>query len=288
VLASTGDDTAVGHPNEFQFEGGRDGVLLIHGLTGTPQEMRIVGKGLNRAGFTVVGVQLAGHCGSEDDLVATTWEDWYASVEAAAEELRGRVDRVFVAGLSMGAVLALRLAAVRPSWIAGVGVFGATFHYDGWSIGWVGRLAFLMPLAKRLGIGRHRSFIEQPPYGIRDERLRAQISAAMFSGDSAAAGLPGNPWHALAEMVELSRDVRRRLPDVVAPCFVAHAAEDDIASVANADLVARRVRGPIEMLLLSDSYHMITIDRERRMLIERTADFFSRIARDARPARMAA
>jgi carboxylesterase len=278
----------VNHSAEFQFEGGRDGVLLIHGLTGTPTEMRMVGKGLNRAGFTVVGVRLAGHCGSEDDLLATTWEDWYASVEAAAEELRGRVDRVFVAGLSMGALLALRLAAVRPGWIDGVGVYGATFRYDGWSIGWTGRLSFLLPIFKRLGIGRERSFIEQPPYGIRDERLRAQVSAAMFSGDSEAAGLPGNPWHALAEMVKLSREVRRRLPDVVAPCFIAHAADDDVASVANADLVARRVRGPIEMLLLADSYHMITIDRERRTLIERTADFFGRIARDARPVRMAA
>lgn len=274
---------------EFQFEGGRDGVLLIHGLTGTPTEMRILGKGLNRAGFTVVGVRLAGHCGTEDDLLATTWQDWYASVEAAAEQLRGKVDRLFVAGLSMGAILALRLAAVRPEWVDGVGVFGATFRYDGWSIPWTGRhLSFVLPIFKRLGIGRTRSFIEQPPYGIRDERLRAQISAAMFSGDSEAAGLPGNPWHALAEMVWLARDVRKRLPDVVAPCFIAHAADDDVASTANADMVARRVRGPVEMLLLADSYHMITIDRERRTLIERSADFFTRIARDARPARMAA
>jgi carboxylesterase len=178
---------------------------------------------------------------------------------------------------------------VRPEWVDGVGVFGATFRYDGWSIPWTGRhLSFVLPIFKRLGIGRTRSFIEQPPYGIRDERLRAQISAAMFSGDSEAAGLPGNPWHALAEMVWLARDVRKRLPDVVAPCFIAHAADDDVASTANADMVARRVRGPVEMLLLADSYHMITIDRERRTLIERSADFFTRIARDARPARMAA
>jgi carboxylesterase len=279
----------VSEPTEFHFEGGRDGVLLIHGLTGTPTEMRMVGKGLNRAGFTVVGVRLAGHCGSEEDLLATTWQDWYASVEAAAEQLRGKVDRLFVAGLSMGAVLALRLAAVRPAWVDGVGVFGATFRHDGWSIPWVGRhFSFLLPVFKRLGIGHKRSFMEQPPYGIRDERLRAQVSASMLAGDSEAAGLPGNPWHALAEMWWLARDVRRRLPDVVAPCFIAHAADDDVASTANADLVARRVRGPVEMLLLADSYHMITIDRERRTLIERSADFFSRVARDTRPPRMAA
>ncbi|MBB3225784.1 carboxylesterase [Luteibacter sp. Sphag1AF] len=273
---------------EFIFEGDRNGVLLIHGLTGTPTEMRLVGKGLNRAGFTVVGMQLAGHCGTEDDLLATTWEDWYASVEAAAEELRGRVDHLFVAGLSMGAVLALRLAARRPEWVDGVGVFGATFRYDGWSIPWTGKFSFLLPWFKRFGIGRKRSFIEQPPYGIRDERLRAQVSSAMFAGDSAAAGLPGNPWHALAEMYALAKDVRRSLAQVTAPCLIAHAVEDDVASVSNAQMVEAGVSGPVEMLLLGDSYHMITIDRERRTLIDRSADFFQRIVNGARPTRVAA
>ena len=263
---------------EFHFEGGRSGVLLIHGLTGTPTEMRLVGKGLNRAGFTVHGMQLAGHCGDQDDLLATTWQDWYASVEDAARTMREHVDQVFVAGLSMGALLALKLAAERPEWIAGVGVYGATFRYDGWSIPWTGKLSFLLPMFKLLGIGRQRSFIEQPPYGIRDERLRAQVSAAMFGGDSTVAGLPGNPWHSLAELYELARDVRRSLPRVTAPCLVAHATEDDVASLGNARLVQRNVTGPVEMLLLDDSYHMITIDRERRTLIERTADFFGRIA----------
>ncbi|HEV7779524.1 MAG TPA: alpha/beta fold hydrolase [Luteibacter sp.] len=269
---------------EFHFEGGRSGVLLIHGLTGTPTEMRLVGKGLNRAGFTVHGMQLAGHCGNQDDLLATTWQDWYASVEEAARKMREHVDQVFVAGLSMGALLALKLAAERPEWIAGVGVYGATFRYDGWSIPWTGKLSFLLPMFKLLGIGKQRSFIEQPPYGIRDERLRAQVSAAMFDGDSAAAGLPGNPWHSLAELYELARDVRRSLPRVTAPCLVAHATEDDVASLGNARLVQRNVTGPVEMLLLDNSYHMITIDRERRTLIERTADFFGRIADPLRAA----
>ena len=208
---------------DFFFPGGRSGILLIHGLTGTPMEMRLLGKGLNRAGFTVHGMQLAGHCGSTEDLLATGWHDWYASVEQAADSLLGKVDHLFVGGLSMGALLALKLAAERPRQISGVGVYGATFRYDGWSIPWLARLSFMLPLLKKFGIGRHRSFMEQPPYGIRDERLRAQISSAMLSGDSAAAGLPGNPWYALAELHELATSVRRELPRVVAPCLVAHA-----------------------------------------------------------------
>ncbi|WP_158885767.1 alpha/beta fold hydrolase [Rhodanobacter sp. L36] len=263
---------------DFFLEGGRSGVLLIHGLTGTPMEMRLLGKGLNKAGFTVHGMQLAGHCGDADDLIATGWRDWYASVEHAADELRGKVDRLFVGGLSMGALLALKLAADRPQLIAGVGVYGATFRYDGWSIPWKAHFSFILPLLKKLGIGRHRMFMEEPPYGIRDERLRAQISAAMLGGDSAAAGLPGNPWFALAEMLQLSADVRRSLSKVTAPCLVAHASEDDVASIRNAELVVRKVSAPSELLLLHDSYHMITIDKDRRKLIEHSAAFFHRIA----------
>ncbi|HEY8683269.1 MAG TPA: alpha/beta fold hydrolase [Rhodanobacter sp.] len=263
---------------DFFFEGGRSGVLLIHGLTGTPMEMRLLGKGLNRAGFSVHGMQLAGHCGNVEDLLATGWRDWYASVEQAADAMRGKVDHLFVGGLSMGALLALKLAADRPHQVAGVGVYGATFRYDGWSIPWLARLSFMLPLLKKLGIGRNRSFMEQPPYGIRDERLRAQISTAMLSGDSVAAGLPGNPWYSLAEMYDLAAEVRGQLPQVTAPCLVAHASEDDVASLKNAELVMREVSAPAELLLLKDSYHMITIDRERRTLIERSAAFFDAIA----------
>jgi carboxylesterase len=267
----------VSESHAFFLPGGPQGVLLIHGLTGTPAEMRILGKGLNQAGFTVQGVQLPGHCGTVEDLLQTRWQQWYQAVEDAAAELRGKVDHLFAGGLSMGAVLALALAARRPEWIEGVGVYGATFRYDGWNIPAVGRLSFLLPWMKRLNIGRDRMFMEEPPYGLRDEALRARVSTAMLSGDSAAAGLPGNPWHALAEMYALNRWTRRHLHQVTAPCLVMHAREDDVASIGNADLVLSRVSGPTELVVLEDSYHMITIDRERREVIRRSAQFFAAI-----------
>jgi carboxylesterase len=138
-------------------DGVRRGVLLIHGLTGTPAEMLLLGKRLHSAGFTVHAVQLAGHCGDEADLLATGWRDWYASVERAAIELRAQVDHLFVAGLSMGALLALLLAARRPELVDGVGVLGATFRYDGWNMPAIARLSFLLPLVKRLGLAMSAS-----------------------------------------------------------------------------------------------------------------------------------
>ena len=271
-------------PHEFLLRGegeaGRTGVLLVHGLTGTPNEMRLLARGLNRAGFTVYAVQLAGHCGSMEDLVATRWQDWFASVEAGAGRLAPLVDRLVVGGLSMGAVLSLALAEERPELVCGVAALSVIFRQDGWSMPFYTRPgSAVLPLLRALGIGRGRVFMEQPPYGIKDEALRRQVVGQMQSGDSAAAGLPGNPWWSIIEMQALSRRVLARLSSVRAPCLVVHAREDDIATVENARAIVRGVtRAPVELLLLDDSYHMVTVDRERRTVIRRTVAFVQGLA----------
>lgn len=267
---------------EFLLEGGSSGVLLIHGLTGTPSEMRFVGKGLQRAGFTVYAPQLAGHCGQPDDLLTTGWRDWYRSVDEALDRLRARVDRVYVAGLSMGALLALELAVHRPRDVAGVALYGTTFFYDGWAVPAVARLAFLLPVACALGIGRRQVSMEAFPYGIKDAVIRERIVGRMLGGDSAAAGLAGNPWPSLAQFELLARRVRRNLRRMRAPCIAFHAAQDDVASVRNVEVVRRLAAAPVETVLLHESYHMITVDRERDVVVERTARFFAAQAqRDA-------
>jgi len=263
--------------SELPVPSNASGVLLIHGLTGTPNEMRFVAKGLRREGFTVDCVQLAGHCGTEDDLIKTGWRDWFGSVEAAAEKLGREVDHLFVAGLSMGSVLALKYAIEHPGKVSGLGLYGTTFVYDGWGIPPIGKLSFLLPIFDRLHIGHHKSFIETFPYGLKNERLRRSVSEKMFSGDSAAAGLAGNPWPSLAEFYRLSGDVQKNLHKVRAPSLVMHAREDDVASLRNAQLIERKISGPVETVVLTDSYHMITVDQEKATVVARSADFFRRV-----------
>ena len=266
----------------FFFKGGRAGVLLIHGLTGTPAEMQILGKGMHKAGFTVYGMQLAGHCGDEDDLLATNWHDWYDSVNRAADRLLQHVDTLFVGGLSMGAVLSLKLAADRPDDVKGVGVYGPTFSYDGWSIPrYIQKSVFLLKWFKTFGIFRKSVFIERPPYGLKDERIRKTVSESMLSGDSTKGGLAGNPLGSLAEMQELAKVTKAQLPMVKAPCLIMHSNDDDIANMeTNSGLVARSVSGPVKMIPLENSYHMITIDRDRKTVINESVAFFSALCPD--------
>ncbi|KQN54292.1 MULTISPECIES: carboxylesterase [unclassified Erwinia] len=261
--------------HDYWLPGGPVGVLLVHGLTGTPQEMRGVARAFNQAGYTVYVPQLAGHCGTPEDLVNSGWRDWYQSVITGAEALSARVDRLFIGGLSMGAVLALNYAADYPQRVSGVLVYSITLRYDGWSIPVLSRLAsrWLLPFTGWLRLGRKRIFYETPPYGIRNEVLRRKIAAKMFSGDSVAAGLPGNPWPALNEMSRLSRHLRRHLYRVTSPCLILHAAEDDISHRRNAEWVRDRVSGPAELVLLANSYHMITIDNDRSEVFRRSTDF---------------
>ena len=225
----------------YFHEGSRTGFLLIHGLTGTPIELRYISNGLSRAGFTVSVPQLAGHCGTLEDLKPTRWQDWYASVEAAHAELKKHCDIIIVGGLSMGAVLALKLAADHPDDVHGLTLFAPTFRFDGWSIPWYGRF---FDLVNDNWSADKFLFSETEPYGIKNVRFREFVMNAINSDDSSEAGLPGTPGRSLMQLRYLTKVVRRELPTIRQHALVLHPREDDRASLGNAELLQRNPRRP--------------------------------------------
>lgn len=258
----------------FRLEGSRIGVLLIHGLGGTPNELALVAKGLNRAGYTVSCCQLAGHCGSEDDLLATNWKDWADSVDAAFEALKTDCEQVYVGGLSMGAILSIELASRKHDALAGLLLYAPTLTYDGWSIPWY---AFFLKFAMMTPVGKYYRFVEREPYGIKDKRLRARIVAAMNSGNSAEAGILGTPAQSVQELWRLVEVVKRRLNFIETPALILHARDDDVSSLKNAEIIARALRGPAEICVLEDSYHLVTMDRQRDVVIDRSRQFIEAV-----------
>lgn len=264
--------------HSFLLQGNRTGILLIHGLTGTPNEMRGLARRFHQQGYTVMALQLAGHCGTVKDLVNTTWHDWYQNVCDAAEQLKQHVDGLFVAGLSMGALLALNYAVEHP--ILGVISYSPTFKYDGWSIPLWSKLAapWLLPLGYHLNLFRNTTFDEAEPFGIYNEKLRQRIVHSMQHGDSSEAGLPGNPWHSLYQLQCLSKTLRKRLSRITSPCLLMHAYDDDVAHRKNSQLIYDHVQGPKKLVWLKKSYHMITIDNDREQVVTDTLVFIAQYA----------
>jgi carboxylesterase len=253
-------------------------VLLLHGLTGAPADMQTITRHLKQNGYRVLAPMLPGHGVSEADLLKTTWRDWLAGAEADLLRLTDNGERAFVGGLSMGAILALALAIRHPERVAGIVCFAPTLRYDGWVIprgSWLIRLGSHVPL-----INRYR-FHERPPYGIKDERLRAKMSELLASGAVTEAGLPSMPARSLAQNLSLIRWTKRHLNQVTAPLMIVHSTHDDITHIRNADKLAAAVRGPVEKLYLEDSYHLVTLDRERNKVAKATLAFLDALCSDA-------
>ncbi|HJZ85063.1 MAG TPA: alpha/beta fold hydrolase [Polyangia bacterium] len=239
----------------FELRGDRRGVLLLHGFTGTPFEVRSLGEALHaRLGVTVSGPLLAGHGGSARALAATGWRDWEASALSALVELRARCDGVVVAGLSMGGLLALRLALVRQKDVAALALLSVPL----WLPGWTGTAVRALD---RMGLR-----VTVPKLGGSDVRDRA----ARRSNPSGR----GFPVRALAELLDLQEQVRRDLPAVQKPTLIVHAEHDHTAPPACARALASRLGGRhVRLLWLPRSYHLTPIDVERDQVAREVGDF---------------
>jgi carboxylesterase len=261
----------------IRVSGDRLGFLLIHGLGGTPLELRYVAHGLASAGHTVHVPQLSGHCGTVKELRATGWLDWYASVEAEHDRLKSAgCDAVVVGGLSVGSILALHLAAMRPHTVSGLALYAPSLWLDGWGVPWH---AALFKLVTMKWFADFFPFAERHPWGVKDERLRALIERAIKSGDSSRAGVAALPGCLMLELRWLVQCVKQEIAYIRQPTLILHPREDDRASLRNLSYLQASLGGLIETVVLDDSYHLVTLDRQRQIVVARTLEFGARLRR---------
>ena len=259
------------------------GVMLVHGLTGAPGEMKYLARKLNRAGFAVSAPLLAGHGHDAPTLLRTTWRDWLDSLSESADRLASEVDTMSVAGICVGGALGLMLATERGGFDAAA-VYSMTFTYDGWNMkSWYSFSArCLQHVAHWPGL-RALSFAEPYPFGLKDEKLREAV--AKPESNLIEGALDRLPMGSLYEMYKLGRHVERVGQSIQVPTLILHAREDDMSDPRNAYRLRAALGGPVRLELLEDSYHMIHVDRERDRVAALTADFFeNRHSVVARPA----
>ena len=254
--------------------GGRRGVLLVHSLGGSPIELKFVAHALGQCGYTVYCPLLPGLAGGTDVSGLSSWRDWYAALEQAHDEMAQHCDTMIVGGVSAGTMLALRLAALRPERIQGLLLYSPTIWPNGWAIPWY---FSLFRLVKHRWAARLFHFQARNPHGIKDERLRTFILESLQAGNDAIEDMFGRGGSLVLEFRRLVRSVKPLLGQIKQHALIFHPRHDDQSDLSNAITLQRKLAGLVEVCVLNDCYHMVTLDQQRPIVIERSKEFALRL-----------
>lgn len=231
----------------YHHQAGEVGVLLCHGFTGTPQSLRPWAEHLAGHGVSVSLPRQPGHGTTWQEMNHTRWEDWYAEVDKAFKNLQGRCAEVFVAGLSMGGCLALRLAEVYGEAIRGVIVVNPSITND-------------VPLLRLAPVLKW--FIASVP-GVAGDVKKPGVTELAYAR---------TPVKAAASLPELWSLVQADLGRVVQPLLVFHSTEDHVVKPKSVAIIRQKVpQATIEEL--TDSYHVATLDNDADRIFAGSLDF---------------
>jgi carboxylesterase len=240
----------------YFFEGSDTGCLLLHGFTGTPQNVRPLADYLARRGFTVSAPRIAGHGTSVADLDATGPDDWLGTAEKALADLRKSCRQIVVAGISLGGTYALELAR-RHRDLAGIVVMAAPI--------------LDMPALDEVLRDPNRPKAVTAPWA----------TVGVLTTEIASGGITymEMPLGALERGLGLVRRVREGLADVKCPTLLIYGDRDVIVDKANGPYAMEHLGASDKRLLaLADSAHEVTLDYDRERIMVEVYDFVSRVA----------
>jgi carboxylesterase len=240
------------------------GCLLIHGLTSTPAAMLPLKEFLISKDFKVSTPLLPGHGGTAEEASKFSWQDWYATVHQAFEELRRDADKVYFAGISLGALLGLKLAID-----------------EGWGI----RALALLSLPLKLPFGTRL-----PLAIVRHTPLKWIMKAVPHHFDDSVAKPEGRKSYktlasprisldAVNQVMLLQKEVRAGLPKISNPILMLFGMRDITAPPYNAKLLQKKISSDVvETEFYARSRHLLTLDWDADAVADRTASFFERFS----------
>lgn len=237
-------------PVDILLPGTREtAVLLLHGLTGTPEELCTLGEALAADGYTVHAPLLPGRGTRPEDMDGLSWEDWMRAALDAFDALARGHRRVVVGGLSAGGTMALDLALRRD-------------------------VAALLLYSAPLSVAKRGAYLA--PYVWRVIRRWPSPRSDMVEPNELLRSYDPAPVRAMSELLAGIGRVRPHLGLIRAPALVAHSLRDTLVPLSSAREIAARLGGPVETLFLEASGHAITADAQRLEVAETTRSFLRR------------
>ena len=267
----------------------RIGVLLIHGLTGTPTEMSRLERALKKKGFQVEVPLLAGHGSSTAELLKSRWEDWVESSRTALHTLEANCEQIYCSGMCMGALICMLLASqsekikgiVLMSPDAGIPAKGASL------------LSSLLPIGLMLPrfLQNRIYWVEKPPYGVRDQTIQDEITYSIQQSQKRESDSFGTFRTYLAsfkETAELRKESFKVAPHLKAASLVLQSSEDTLMDPRNADVVFNLLGSTKKNIVyLTGCDHVMTVDLKHKEVSEFTIQFIEGTASELPPKSLA-
>ncbi|PWA13243.1 carboxylesterase [Pueribacillus theae] len=235
-------------PKPFTYRGGSRAVLLLHGFTGTAFHVRKLGKYLHEHGYTCHAPVYKGHGVDPKQLLQTGPEDWWQNVIDGYNFLKAEgYSDIAAAGLSMGGVFSLKLAAEKP--VKGIVTMSA-------------------PIIKKEVSDLYRR-VES--YAKEFKKFQGKDNAQITNELKELNEMPTTSLENLAQTIN---GLRERLDSVTAPIFVLQGCLDESPYLESAQMIYDNVGSERkELKWYEQSGHVITLDKEREQVYEDIGEF---------------
>ncbi len=251
-----------GEPIFLKGKQNKVGVLLIHGWSSTPQELRNTADYLNNLGYPVYAPLLRGHGTEPRDLIGLKWEDWLEDVCQAYDYFSKHVDEIVVGGMSAGAILALHLSLKRK--VKAVITMGVPLIF---------RRNFFIKLLLRL-FGKRTNYIMTKPYFSESDRAISKRKVHYFQF----------PLKSLYEVIRAISATTKILSQITVPILIMHSDPDKRIPSQSSRILYDKIRSkPKKLFFIKDSYHVFTVDKHADKAHRIIGEFLNEIAKSQIP-----
>lgn len=242
----------------FYFEAGKPAALLIHGFTGSSDEMEYLGRRIADAGITASVPLLPGHGTAPDDLREVSRWDWLDCVHREFNQLTAEHDPVYIAGISMGGLLAIELAGSQEGrQAAGLALLATPLKLNVriWP-------TVLPPIAEWQLLNRYTWRKGRDGISIADPQEQARAVSYLEA-----------PGRSLAQLFKLMKESDPAL--IKMPTMLVYSKSDPTVPFSNLKAIHDRLGSRrIESLVLQKSYHVVSRDLEKDQVAEQIIRFF--------------
>lgn len=238
----------IAQPKPFFFETGKRAVLLLHGFTGTSADVRMLGRFLEKKGYTSLAPHYRGHGVPPEQLIQTGPDEWWEDVVAGYNQLKeAGYEEIAVCGLSLGGVFSLKIGVKMP--VKGIVTMCAPMS---------------MKTTDKMYEGVLKYASEYKRYeGKSKDEIGEEVEV-----------LRGKSMPSLSELSTLVDDVRESLPHVEAPLFVVQSRNDEVIDVNSANVIFDNASSEEKQIKwFEKSTHVITLGPEKEQLHEDVYQF---------------